>query len=277
MLSSSMAGQHGPSSRFAGYAPMFAALSGLGEQTGYADGPPSQLRVGADIVVGVHGGFALLAALSRRQMTGLGTQIDLSAIEAQACLIGDSLLACAANGRVESRTGNDEPGFAPHTCYRCMGEDQWVAIAVGGDDEWKAFVDVVGDPAWAHDPRFGDADGRCANMVELDRHVGEWTATRTPAEVTTLLQAGGVAASPAFRAPELLADPHVISRDLIATVTGPTRDWKLVRLGGRLPVTPLQLDRVGPAMGEHHLEVFSELLGMDDDELAELTAAGVFT
>ena len=144
MLSSSMAGQHGPSSKFAGYAPMFAALSGLGEQTGYADGPPSQVRVGADIVVGVHGGFALLAALARRQVTGEGTLIDLSAVEAQACLIGDSLLACAANGEVESRTGNDEPGYAPHTCYRCVGDDQWVAIAVGSEDEWKAFVGAFG-------------------------------------------------------------------------------------------------------------------------------------
>jgi len=150
---------------------------------------------------------------------------------------------------VESRTGNDEPGFAPHTCYRCEGDDQWVAIAVGNDDEWKAFVDVLGDPAWAQDPR--------SRM----RRVGAptWrTSTITlangrrphPAEVTTLLQAAGVAASPAFRAPELLADPHVVSRDLIATVRGPTRDWKLVRLGGRFRVTPLQLDRVGPDMGE---------------------------
>jgi crotonobetainyl-CoA:carnitine CoA-transferase CaiB-like acyl-CoA transferase len=277
MLSSSMAGQSGPSSRFAGYAPMFAALSGLGEQTGYTDGPPSQVRVGADVVVGVHGAFALLAALSRRQMTGLGTQIDLSAIEAQACLIGDTLLACAANGTVASRTGNDEPGFAPHNCYRCAGDDQWVAVAVATDDEWKALVGALGDPAWTHDPRFVDAEGRCAHVGELDRLLGEWTATRTPADVTTLLQAAGVAASPAFRASELVADPHVVSRDLIASLEGPTREWTLVRLGGRLPASPLQLDRVGPEMGEHQHEVLSGLLGLDDDELAALAADGVFT
>jgi formyl-CoA transferase len=138
-------------------------------------------------------------------------------------------------------------------------------------------VRALGEPDWAQNPRFATTEDRRANLVDLDRHVGEWTATRSAAEVTTLLQAAGVAASPAFRASELVADPHVISRDLIATVKGPTREWQLVRLGGRLPATPLQLDRVGPDMGEHHHEVFSGLLGMGEDELAELAADGVFT
>ena len=113
MFSSSMAGQHGPQSRFAGYAPMFVALSGLGEMTGYADGPPTQIRVGGDIIVGIHGGFALLAALLHLQTTGEGTYIDMSAIESESCLIGDSLLDYTMNGAVQSRSGNDEPGVAP--------------------------------------------------------------------------------------------------------------------------------------------------------------------
>ena len=72
MLSSSMAGQRGSLARFAGYAPMFVALSGLGDMTGYTDGPPSQIRVGGDIIAGVHGGFALLAAIFGHQATGPG-------------------------------------------------------------------------------------------------------------------------------------------------------------------------------------------------------------
>jgi formyl-CoA transferase len=109
--------------------------------------------------------------------------------------------------------------------------------------------------------------------------VGAWTATRTPAEVTTTLQAAGVAAAPAFRAPELFADPHVASRDLLATVPGPGapgEGWRLVRLGGRFSATPLLLDTPGPAMGQHQHEVLSGLLGLGDDELAELEAEGVF-
>jgi benzylsuccinate CoA-transferase BbsF subunit len=277
MLSSSMAGQRGPYAGFAGYAPMFVALSGLGEMTGYEDGPPTQIRVGGDIIVGVHGGFALLAALVHHQATGRGTHIDLSAIESQSSLIGDSLLEHALNGIVPRRSGNDEPDLAPHNCYRCAGDDQWVAIAVETDGQWRDLVSVLGSPAWAQDRRFACGADRFAHRLELDAHLGEWTAGRSAAEVTALLQAAGVAALPSYRAPELFGDPHVAGRDLRTTVPGAGAQWPLVRLGGRLPATPLRVDRAGPAMGEDNHYAFADLLGLSPEEIAELEADGVFT
>jgi crotonobetainyl-CoA:carnitine CoA-transferase CaiB-like acyl-CoA transferase len=276
MFSGSMAGQHGPQAQFAGYAPMFVALSGLGEMTGYADGPPTQIRVGGDIIVGVHGGFALLAALVHRQATGEGTYVDMSAVEAQSCLIGDSLLDFAVNGTVPWRSGNDEPGMAPHNCYRCSGDDEWVSIAVTGDDDWVAFAKAIGSPAWTEAPRFADAQGRFAHRVDLDRNVSAWTEARTPQDVTRILQAAGVAAMPSYRAPELFADPHVRDRGMVVRAPGAGGDWTVVRLGGAFSVTPLRADRAGPAMGEHNQQVFGRLLGLPQDEIDDLTDEGVF-
>jgi benzylsuccinate CoA-transferase BbsF subunit len=276
MFSSSMAGQQGPESRFAGYAPMFVALSGLGEMTGYPDGPPTQIRAGGDIIVGTHGAFALLAALVHRQETGEGTHVDLSAIEAQACLIGDSLLDYTMNGTVQRRSGNDEPGAAPHNCYRCRGQDQWVAIAVLTDEEWASFVAAVGRPAWAEDGRFAHRDGRFAHRGQLDRLVEGWTRRRAASEVTAVLQAAGVAASPSYRAPELFSDAHVVARELVVRAPGAGQEWRLVRLGGNLSATPIRADRAGPAMGEHNDEVFRQLLGLSDATVDELSAEGVF-
>jgi benzylsuccinate CoA-transferase BbsF subunit len=276
MLSSSMAGQRGPYSRFAGYAPMFVALSGLGDMTGYADGPPTQIRVGGDIIVGVHGGFALLAALVHHQATGEGGHVDLSSIESQSNLIGDSILEYSVNGTVPHRTGNREPMMVPHNCFRCAGDDQWVAIAVGTEDQWRGLVEALGRPAWADDPRFADAEGRDAHADEIEELVAGWTADLTPAEATDRLQRAGVPAAPSFRAPELFADPHVASRDLLADVPGDGRQWSLLRLGGRLPATPIALDRAGPAMGEHNDEIFGGLLGLSETERKELEAEGVF-
>lgn len=277
MHSSSMAGQVGPFSRFAGYAPMFVALSGLGDMTGYADGPPTQIRVGGDVIVGVHGGFALLAALVHRQATGEGCHIDLSSIESQSCLIGDSLLDHLLTGKVPRRSGNDEPGIAPHNTYRCLGEDQWVAIAVTDDEAWAAFVAALGSPEWACDARFTTGDGRYTHRRELDAFVEAWTSAQSPSDVTAQLQAHGVAASPSFRAPELFGDPHVVAHDLVRSVDGMGQTWRLVRLGGELSETPLRLDRAGPAMGEHTDEVLRQDLGLTDDEIAELRADGVLT
>jgi crotonobetainyl-CoA:carnitine CoA-transferase CaiB-like acyl-CoA transferase len=277
MFSSSMAGQHGPQSRFAGYAPMFVALSGLGAMTGYSDGPPTQIRVGGDIIVGVHGGFALLAALLHLQATGEGTYIDLSAIESEACLIGDSLLDYTMNGTVQSRSGNDEPGLAPHNCYRCLGDDQWVSIAVTTDEEWAAFVGALGRPAWAAAERFSDGESRFANRAELDRLVSEWSKQRSPQEVTRLLQAVGVAAMPSYSAPDLFSDPHVTDHGMVVKVPGPSGECLLVRLGGTLSATPMRIDRAGPALGEHNDDIFPGLLGLSQSEIDALTSEGVFT
>ncbi len=277
MLSSSMAGQRGPYARFAGYAPMFVALSGLGDMTGYEDGPPTQIRVGGDIIVGVHGGFALVAALAHHQATGQGTHIDLSSIEAQSNLIGDSILAYTATGTVPSRTGNDEPGQAPHNCYRCRGEESWVSIAVEDDGQWEAMASAMGHPPWSKDPRFATGWSRWEQRRELDDLVGQWTADRSAAQVTQTLQAAGVAAMPSFRANDLFADPHVVSRDLLTTVDGAGARWPLIRLGGRLSATPLILDRAGPAMGEDNDTIFKELLGLSGKEVAGLEEEGVFT
>ncbi len=277
MFSSSMAGQHGPQSRFAGYAPMFVALSGLGEMTGYSDGPPTQIRVGGDIIVGIHGGFALLAALLHLQSTGEGTYIDLSAIESESCLIGDSLLDYTMNGTVQSRSGNEEPGVAPHNCYRCRGEDQWVSIAVTTDEQWAAFVGALGQPAWAGAARFSDGASRFANRDELDRWVSEWTQQRSPQEITRLLQEVGVAAMPSYSAPELFSDPHVTDHGMVVKVPGPSGECLLVRLGGTFSATPMKIDRAGPAMGEQNDEVFKGLLGLAQSDIDALASEGVFT
>jgi benzylsuccinate CoA-transferase BbsF subunit len=277
MLSSSMAGQTGPLAHFAGYAPMFVALSGLGDMTGYPDGPPTQIRVGGDIIVGVHAAFALVAAILHHQETGDGCHIDLSAIESQASLIGDSLLDYTVNGNVPRRTGNDEPDLAPHNCYRCAGDDQWVSIVVETDDEWQALVKVMGEPTWARSARFTDGRSRRENGQELDRHIEAWTSTRRAAEVMTQLQSVGLAAMPSYRASELFADPHVTFREMVTDVASGDGSMPVVRLGGRFSATPMQLDRAGPAMGEHNDEVFRRLLGLSDDEMEALAAEGVFT
>ncbi len=277
MLSSSMAGQSGPYSRFAGYAPMFVALSGLGDMTGYPDGPPTQIRVGGDVIVGVHGAFALMTALVHRQATGHGTHIDLSSIEAQSSLIGDAFLQHTANGTLPTRTGNEEPAAVPHDCYRCRGDDQWVAIAVTSDSEWAGLVEAMGRPPWSTDPLLATVAGRAAARARVDAWVSEWTAKLTSDEVTSHLQDLGVPAAPSFQADDLFANPHVRTREMVATVPGEDADWRMLRLGGKLSATPLRLDRAGPAMGEHNIEVFTSLLGLSEQDIKELEAEGVLT
>ena len=94
LVSLSSNGQTGPESNYAGYAPMFSALGGLGHLTGYADGPPVELRHAMDHTGGMLAAFAAVAALSARQGTGLGQHVDVSMRDLATSFIGPELLGC---------------------------------------------------------------------------------------------------------------------------------------------------------------------------------------
>ena len=275
MLSSSMAGQHGPSSRFAGYAPMFVALSGLGSLTGYADGPPTQIRVGGDIIAGIHGATALVAALLDRQSSGRGAHIDLSSIEAQANMIGECFIEASLLGSTPQRRGNEIYAAAPHGTYRCAGEDQWVAISVESDKEWASLVEAMDSPLWATSGELVTHAQRRANLRALDEGMNSWTRLHTAHEVTEQLQRRGIAAFPCYRARELFADDHVLHRQSVVELPGEGGLHPVLRLGGTFSSTPFVLDKAGPEVGADTDEVLSELLGLSEEEIATLEEEGV--
>lgn len=70
-------------------------------------------------------------------------------------------------------------------------------------------VIIIGSPDWANDDRFADVQGRLENVDELDRLVEEWTSARDAGEVIETLQAVGIAAGVAQRAPDTLEDPQL--------------------------------------------------------------------
>ncbi|MFQ6029604.1 MAG: CoA transferase, partial [Dehalococcoidia bacterium] len=92
MVSLSSNGQTGPESGYAGYAPMFAALGGLGHLTGYPDGPPVELRHAMDHTGGMMAAFAAVAALCARRRAEVGQPVDVSVRDIATSFLGPSLL-----------------------------------------------------------------------------------------------------------------------------------------------------------------------------------------
>src|ERR671918_289931 len=157
LVSLSANGQTGPESRYAGYAPMFAALGGLGHLTGYSDGPPVELRHAMDHTGGMMAAFCAVAALCTRQGTFLGQHVDVSVRDVATSFIGPALLDYAMNGREQHRQGNWDEAMAPHGIYRCRGEDSWISVAVSLEEEWQGFCRALGNPPWTREARFADA------------------------------------------------------------------------------------------------------------------------
>jgi len=271
MLSSSSFGAEGPLRRYGGYAPSFAAYSGLTHLTGYSDAPPNPMTGSTDLMSATTGAFAILAALNHRQNTGQGQLIDLSSVESLAVFTGDALMDFIMNGRVRLRRGNQDDIMAPHNCYRCRGDDKWVSIAVSTEEEWQAFCQVMGNPDWTRDKKFSDVRGRWQNQEELDSLVTKWTVNYTHYEVTEILQKAGVAAFPSLSNQEIFSDPHFKERKLAVEVEHPVMKKQVV-LGApwKLSETPAEVNKASPTMGENDEYVFGELLGMPSSEIKQL-------
>jgi len=277
MLSSSSLGAVGTESKYAGYAPIFAAHGGLAYLTGYPNARPVPLMGSSDLRSAATSAFAILIALYHRARTGEGQHIDLSSVETISVLIGDALLDYIMNDRIPIRKGNRDEIMAPHNCYPCQGEDKWVSIAIASEEEWQSFCDALGNPPWTREEPFRDAYRRWQNQDELDRLIGEWTINYTHYDVMERLQQVGVAAIPSFDGTELFQDPHFKERGLATEVIHPKIGKRIVLAPPwKFSDTPAQISRRGPLLGEHNEYVFGDLLGIPKAEVAQMEEEGVF-
>ena len=276
LVSLSSNGQSGPEYNYAGYAPLFAAIGGLGNLTGYPDGPPVELRHGMDHTGGMLLAFSAVAALCAKRRTELGQHVDVSVRDLGSSFIGQSLMEYAMNGRETQRQGNRDDSAAPQGVYRCLGEDEWVSISVGSQDQWKGFVEAMGKPDWAEGDRFGDAFRRWKHHDELDGLIQEWTAKHSPMEVTGKLQSHQVPAFPSLSPSQLRADPHLEAREAFPTITHPEKgEMRAVVPPWRFSDTPSRIDSWTPDLGEHNMDVFHGILGLPKSEVESLETAQV--
>ena len=271
MLESTGFGSTGPYRHYSGFAPIFASFGGLANLTGYTDGAPNPMSGVQDLRAATQAAYAILAALYHRKKTGEGQYIDCSSSECITTLVGNEMMEYTMNGRSLGRTGNTDPVMAPHNVYRCKGDDKWISIAVGTEEEWQNLVHAMGDPDWAKDEKFADMYARHKNSAELDRHMAEWTIRFTHMEVMEMLQSAGVAAMPSFCASEILENPHVKARDVITSVQHPVLGRQYVlNPPWKLSETPAAIRKSAPCMGENNEDVFMGLMGMSPERYQDL-------
>jgi benzylsuccinate CoA-transferase BbsF subunit len=272
-LSSSSCGQTGPHREHVGYAPNFASAAGLSYVTGYPDWPPSVLSGAIDLRSATTAAFSMVAALLCHQRTGKGQYIDLASQETIVMLNSSALMDYLMNGRVQTRRGNRDihDRMAPHNCYRCRGDDNWISIAVANDREWQALCGAMGKPELAEDERFADTESRWSHQDELDRIIGDWSKDKDYYQLMHELQRVGVAAAPSLSNEALYEDPHLEERGTFLQVDHPhlKKDWVLAPPCS-FSETPASIRRHAPSLGEHSQRIFEQLLGMSPEEIETL-------
>lgn len=270
-------GLDGPWRDRVGFAQTMEQASGMAWLTGPADGPPIIPRGVCDPVAGLHAAFAALAALEVRDMTGEGTQVESTMVEAALNVAAEALLEASTHGRELRRDGNRGPGASPRGVYRATGADEWVALAVLADDRWPSLAGLLGRDDLARRPDLATEAGRRAAADELDEAIAGWVATHEPADAVAKLRASGAAAARVNAPSDVSRDPHLIARGFWEPVEHPVvghfltagMPFRLRSLTEPWTRTP------APLLGEHNNEVLGGILGLTDEEIRALEDAQV--
>jgi len=278
MLSMSGFGATGPRRSWAAYYPAMESMSGMASMTGYPDGETMYSGTGyADWILGSAGAAAVLIALYHRNRVGEGQYIDVSGREALLVHMGEAIADFSMNGRAPGPVGNRHPSMAPHDTYRAAGDDSWVAIAVRDEQDWKAFCQVLGHPAWTRDERFADPAARWHNQDEMRPMIEAWTSSRGHREAARSLLEAGVPSEPVLDPREILLDPQVRDRGYFEVIEHPVVGSRLYprQVPAHYSAIPRQGRAHPPLLGQDNRQVLGGLLNLGDDELARLEEAGV--
>lgn len=283
-----MQGYDGPHRDFLGFGAVLTPITGYSHLSGFPERQPVGLGTNyPDYVINPgHTLIAILAALRYRHRTGKGQRIECAQLESSVCPLAPAIFDYTANGRVQDRAGNHIPNAAPHNAFKCAPlsdagrpmDERWIAIACFSDAEWCSLVEAMGPSVegWALDASFATHDGRKAHEAELDAGVNAWTADKDAYELMRDLQSRGVPAGVVQSARELLdCDDHLKERGYYVYLDHPETGraaydgppFKLSKTPGRL-ATP------APLLGQHTEYVCKEILGLTDEEIADLLIAG---
>jgi formyl-CoA transferase len=271
-------GQTGPEAGKAGYASVAEAASGLRHLNGFPGGPPPRLALSlGDSLAGMFAVQGALAALYRRTITGEGQVVDAALTESCLAIQESTIPDYDVGGVVRGPSGTRLEGIAPSNIYR-TADGSWVVIAANQDTVFRRLCTAMGRPELATDDRFANHVARGRNQDELDKIIGDWASQRQPGDIISTLSDAGVISGPINTVAEVVEDPQLRARGMIAehwdervqrTVLGP----------GVVPVlsqTPGTIRNAGPARpGQHNDDVYIGLLGKTAAELDALRAEEV--
>jgi formyl-CoA transferase/CoA:oxalate CoA-transferase len=270
MCSISAYGQDGPYREWPAFDLALQAMGGAMSVTGEPGGPPVRMGLPmGDLAGGMFGAFAVAGALLRRERTGQGGRIDLSLLDCQVSLLTYMAQYFWTDGRVPSPMGSGHASVVPYQAFQTA--DGHLIVAVFAEKFWAGFCGALGRDDWPRDGRFALNRDRVANRDALVGEIARVFATRSSAEWLERLHRHGVPAAPIQKLDQVLADPQVRHRAMVAEMAHPVH--------GRLPTlgTPIKVDGTmelhvnAPArLGEHTDEVLRGWLGYEAGHLAHL-------
>ncbi len=269
-------GHTGPYRSRVAYDTIIQAMGGMISVNGQPDSPPIKVGVGiADFLGGLFPAIAALAALQYRSRTNKGQFIDISMQDCIWAITAIQFLGhYVTTGQEPPRLGNSQIEVTPFSIY--PAKDGNVVIAIVTVGQWERLLRVIGREDLKNVPEYGTQLTRIKHAKLMDSIVAEWTCERKVDEIMGKLQAEDLPCAPIPTFSQVANDPQLASRNMNVyveqTISGKVRVPGSVFKMSETPGDPTQ---PAPFLGQHNIEVYSELLGFDQETLSTLQNGGV--
>jgi crotonobetainyl-CoA:carnitine CoA-transferase CaiB-like acyl-CoA transferase len=255
-------GSGGPYADLQAYDDLIQAATGTASLASRVDGDPRPRYVPsliADKVAGLHGAYAVMAALIHKLRTGEGQHVEVPMFEAFTHFMLKEHLFGAAFDPPVGGVGYPRQ-LDPHR-QPFPTADGYISIVPYTDEAVLTLFGVLGRPDLMRQAQFSTPVLRAKGMSAIYRLMATLTPARTSADWLQRLHAARLPAMPVCELADVIDDPHLAATDFFRRREHPTEGAFLdmappVRFG----VGPFD-SRPAPLLGEHSDEVRAEVLG----------------
>ena len=269
-------GQSGPYKGRPGFGTLVEGMSGFASMNGFADRepvlPPMYL---ADSIAGLYGAAAVMIALREVETNGgTGQVIDLPLFDPLFAVLGPQAANFRLTGQVKPRMGSGSSNSGPRNAYR-TSDGLWVCLSASTQKMAERLFRSIGRADLIDDPRYRNNEQRVRHASELDAILGAFIAQRSQADNVNFFETAEVTIGPIYDVSQLVQDPHVLERELIADYPDPDMGaFPMHHVVPRLSGTPGAVRTLAPVLGEHNRIVLAEV-GIDAVQYEALRAEGV--
>ena len=269
-------GHTGPRSSQLAFDTIIQAMGGIISINGQPDSPPTKVGIAiADFMGGVFSVISILAALQSRARANVGQYIDLSMQDCIFALTAMQFIPTyISTGREPEKIGNRQLEVTPFNIY--PAKDGYIVIATVTVGQWESLLDVLGREYLKDVPEYMSQATRIEHVEKMDAMLEEWTRERTVDEMIVQLQGAGVPCATVPTFGQVFNDPQITARNMQVEVDQLlSGNLKVPGTVFKMSQTPGDPTQPSPFLGQHNLDIYSELLGYDDKRIAYLQDQGV--
>jgi len=272
-------GQTGPYAERAGFASVAEAMGGIRYINGFPGEPPPRLHISlGDSLAGMFAAQGILSALYWRDALGggRGQVVDVSLMEASFAMLESMVSEYDRLGIVRGPQGTNLKGIAPSNIFKSK-DGKWMVIAANADKVFRRLCEAMGQAGLADDPRFVTHTARGENQDEIEGLIADWARQHDAVEIDRILNDAGVICGPIYTIADIFEDPQFRARDMLVQHVDPEfGEYIGPGIVPKLSETPGAVRWSATwEEGSHNREVYGGLLGLSDNELAELKAEGI--